>query len=259
MSGLKVKICGHHRDEDVEAIVPFLTAIDYVGFIFTPKSKRVVSADQVAVWLGKYPPLREKAVAVFLDQPEEEILETTALTGIARIQLHGKESPDYCRRLREKRRFEIWKVIAIDRKQRHRLPAAADAISKDLPITNSDQSSLGSYLNVVDSILLDTKVKGRSGGTGVTFDWSVIPEIRHIMDQAERGIDRHIRGSGNASGEAPLSLMIAGGITPDNVAELVRDFPIDGIDVSSGVETDFGKDGEKIKALLKGVHQHAQF
>jgi phosphoribosylanthranilate isomerase len=95
-----------------------------------------------------------------------------------------------------------------------------------------------SYVEVADAILLDTQIKGQSGGTGQRFDWSIIPRMKEIASQYR------------------TPLWIAGGITPDNVAELVSTYPLDGIDLASGVETDLTKDIDKIEALLEGVEKY---
>lgn len=83
---------------------------------------------------------------------------------------------------------------------------------------------------VAASIFLDTAVKGARGGTGVTFDWAVAAEA------AQR-----------------LPLMIAGGLTPENVAAAVEQVRPWAVDVSTGVETDGVKDIEKIRAFIRAV------
>jgi phosphoribosylanthranilate isomerase len=83
---------------------------------------------------------------------------------------------------------------------------------------------------VASGILLDTAVKGARGGTGVTFDWAVAAEA------AQR-----------------LPLMLAGGLTPENVAAVVEQVRPWAVDVSTGVETDGVKDIEKVRAFIRAV------
>ena len=80
------------------------------------------------------------------------------------------------------------------------------------------------------SIFLDTAVKGARGGTGVSFDWAVAAEA------AQR-----------------LPLMMAGGLTPENVAAAVEQVRPWAVDVSSGVETNGSKDIEKVRAFIRAV------
>ncbi len=80
------------------------------------------------------------------------------------------------------------------------------------------------------ALLLDNYVEGLHGGSGVAFDWSLIP----------RGL--------------PLPVILSGGLTPENVMEAVRRVRPSAVDVSSGVESAKGvKDAQKIAAFIKGV------
>lgn len=227
-----IKICGNHSIEDIRIINELKSDIDDIGFIFTPESKRVVSPEQVNEWLETYPDLREKAVGVFLDQSPADITNIIQQTGIKRVQLHGDESPDYCYALKIDMQVKVWKVVHLVSDQ----------------VIFNQELTIAPYLEYVDGILLDTKVDGRSGGTGQSFDWTVITPIKHFIELSTR----------EGKGERPIPLMVAGGITSENVAELVKTYPIDGLDVASGVETNLRKDVQKIKALIKGVQKYEQ-
>lgn len=219
----KLKICGNHQPSDLLLIKQYIDYIDYIGFIFTPMSKRYVSPQTVKLWLNTYPSLRSKAVAVFLNQELEEVKEILLQTGIDHVQLHGRESVDYCTELKEDKalnkqnQLQIWKVI---------------------PVEEGKIAPFKEYLPIVDTILLDTKIKHVVGGTGQPFAWSVIPKVQQAV--AEYG----------------LPLLVAGGINPNNVAELLVAYEIDGIDVASGVEVDLVKDEQKLIKLIKGVKRN---
>jgi phosphoribosylanthranilate isomerase len=211
----KVKICGNHHETDLQHLATFEEHVDHIGFIFTTVSKRYVSPQQVTQWMEDYPFLQKKAVGVFLNQEIEEVKDIIRMTGIQMIQLHGQESAAYAQELKDG--ISIWKV---------------------LPVEQGKVKDFKRYVGVVDALLLDTQVKGQSGGTGQRFDWSIIPEIKRMASQRN------------------IPLWIAGGITPENVEELVSKYPLDGIDLASGVETNGAKDRDKIKALLRGVERY---
>lgn len=229
---LRLKICGNHALEDVALLAQYRDRVDYVGFIFTPVSKRYVSASLVQEWLELFPELREKAVAVFLNQSLQEIVQIVQQTGLKIVQLHGQESVADCQQLRAmlaagtdhaSQPSQIWKVI---------------------PVEEEGVAPYEAYLPFVDALLLDTKVQGQSGGTGQRFDWSVIPAIMEKVEAYR------------------LPLYIAGGITPDNVSQLVESYSISGIDLAGGIETSGTanrkrKDEQKLLRLLDGVKKDA--
>lgn len=148
MSKVKLKVCGM-RDQanilEVAALMP-----DYMGFIFYPGSKRFVGNDFVIPdeLTGSI-----KRVGVFADQPVDEILKLSWQNNLDFIQLHGSESPDYCRQIRESGHGVI-KAFGVHR--------------------SFDFKRLDAYREeTVNFFLFDTK--GNSfGGHGVAFDWSVL-------------------------------------------------------------------------------------
>jgi phosphoribosylanthranilate isomerase len=209
-----LKICGNHYQQDIDLISRYLSAIDYIGFIFTPISKRYVTPEQVAIWVRDYPFLKEKGVAVFLDQPLAEIKEVLNETGLQHVQLHGSESVQDCMVLRQEVGVSVWKVIAVQEGQ-----------------TGNWQP----YAQAVNVLLLDTKVKGQSGGTGLTFDWRVITEMKKETQKLH------------------IPLWVAGGISPDNVGQLISSYLPDGIDLAGGVEGPAGKDEKKLKNIIERI------
>ena len=150
---MKLKVCGLKLNTlEVAALDP-----DYLGFIFWEPSKRFFE--------GIIPelPTRIKKVGVFVDATLDEILEKVNRYGLRAVQLHGKESPEFC--------SDIKKTIN-DRSK-------ATGI-KDLEIIkvfsvkeDFDFSILAPYENVCDFFLFDTKGK-LPGGNGYTFNWEVL-------------------------------------------------------------------------------------
>lgn len=226
---VQLKICGNHCDQDMEVLQPYLEAIDYCGFIFTPQSRRQAKAERVARWMAAYPALRRKGVAVFMDQSLEEIAAILEITSLSHVQLHGEETPLFCQQLRQRLAInQLWKMVPVEREGKwDRLDELKERIA--------------SYLPVVDVLLLDTKVARRAGGTGLSFDWSVLPPLRALIDDYNRLNGRHVK------------LFVAGGISATNVSQLLQKRVADGVDLASGVETDGCKDPIKLQAIIDGV------
>ncbi len=120
--------------------------IDLMGFILYPKSPRFV-AD-----LPDYIPLSTRRVGVFVNESIEIIDSTIAKLSLDAVQLHGKETPEMCRTLRE-RGVEVFKAISI-------------ATEADLEITTA-------YRGICDMLIFDTKCENH-GGSGEQFDWSIL-------------------------------------------------------------------------------------
>ncbi|MFC4222175.1 phosphoribosylanthranilate isomerase [Flagellimonas marina] len=165
---MKLKICGmHHNPTDVAQLQP-----DYLGFIFWEPSSRYFK--------GVMPQLPKsiKKVGVFVDATVEEVLEKVAQYHLDTVQLHGKESPEYCLELKEN-------FLSFRAQSRKKKVVPLDGVSTTLDLTNLeiikvfsikddfDFSVLKDYENVCDFFLFDTKGK-LPGGNGYTFDWSIL-------------------------------------------------------------------------------------
>ena len=95
--------------------------------------------------------------------------------------------------------------------------------------TAEDLVQINNYLPVVDGFFLDTKITGEKGGTGQVFDWNILKDFK-----------------------CQKPWFLAGGLTPDNVAEAIKATGAKAVDVSSGVESVRGiKDVEKVKAFVR--------
>lgn len=139
-----VKICGLRRLEDV-AIVNELRP-EYVGFVFAP-SRRQVTIEQVEILVATLAPhiLR---VGVFLDHSLSFIRRAVETDRLDVVQLHGSESPSFCRELAE---VQVWKSFSV------RNPASLDAIPR----------------YDVNGYLLDAYHPQMAGGSGQSFDWEL--------------------------------------------------------------------------------------
>lgn len=195
----KIKICGLSREEDIIAVNE--TMPDYIGFVFA-ESKRRISREK-ALELKKLLNPNIKAVGVFVNAPITEVANCCADNTIDLIQLHGDESDEYMAQLKSITDKPIIRAV--------RVRSTEDIMKADhLPC---------------DYLLFDAYIKDQYGGSGVTFDWSLIPKI-----------------------EKPFFL--AGGLDRTNINEAVRQCDPYCLDISSGVETNWRKDNKKIKEIV---------
>jgi phosphoribosylanthranilate isomerase len=146
---MKIKVCGL-RDKENIAQVEALGA-DYMGFIFYGKSPRFVDHIDVEI-LNMIPPYINKT-AVFVDESAKNILALIDKYNFDFIQLHGNETPAFCKALRDE--AIVIKAFGVDQK--------------------FDFDMLNKYRNKVDLFLFDTKTDVH-GGSGKTFDWDILDQ-----------------------------------------------------------------------------------
>jgi phosphoribosylanthranilate isomerase len=201
---IRVKICGITNLADAQQAVEL--GADALGFIFYPGSPRYVSPSRARAIVDVLPPFITP-VAVVVNASVANVSELMAVSGCQVAQLSGDEPPEYLERL-------AWPAI------------------KSLAIASlQDLAALVRY-RAARAILLDTKMHGVYGGTGMTFDWSV---ARAALDYGR-------------------PIILAGGLTPENVGEAIRIATPSAIDVGSGLETEPGKkDPERMRALFAAL------
>jgi phosphoribosylanthranilate isomerase len=146
---LKLKICGLCEPDNIRQVASLLP--DYMGFIFYKKSPRLVSADFV---MPTNLPTSIKKIGVFVNESIEEVKRITKLYSLKGVQLHGSESADDCKALKNAGLIVI-KVFSID--------------------DDFDFQSVNAYKPVVDYFLFDTKGKAH-GGNGFVFNWNKLKE-----------------------------------------------------------------------------------
>src|SRR4030042_5564731 len=141
---VRIKICGITDLED--ALLAANLGAQSLGFIFYPRSRRSVAPEVAGEIIRQLPPF-VLSVGVFVDEDAALVREIAARVGLDWVQLHGKESPDYCRSLGRRviKGFRIQDEGSLD--------------------------ALGQYQGAVQAFLLDTYQPGLPGGTGETFDW----------------------------------------------------------------------------------------
>jgi phosphoribosylanthranilate isomerase len=204
---IKVKICGITNLDDALAAVD--AGVDALGFNFYKKSPRYIEPERACEIIAQLPPL-VLTVGVFVNEREEKIRETQALTGIQAIQLHGDESPEFCRRFNGR-------------------------VIKAFPMKDRESIKHLAHYHV-GAFMLDSYRDGVRGGTGVTFDWHLAVVARTFG-----------------------RIILAGGLTPDNIAEAVKLVQPYAVDVAGGVEREKGiKDHVKMKKFISEVRRAAR-
>ncbi len=167
-----------------------------------------------AAALGARAERRIGRVGLLVDADDSTIADAVAAARLDALQLHGSESPERAAQLKARFGLPIWKA----------LPVA----------TREDVARADAFAGAADLILFDAKTPKdalRPGGMGLSFDWSLV-----------------------AGWKGPLAWGLAGGLTPENVAEALRLTGAPLVDTSSGVESAPGiKDEARIAAFASAV------
>lgn len=198
----RVKICGITRRQDAEFAIEM--GADALGLVFYAPSPRAVTIAQAVEICRELPPFIS-LVGLFVNADAAEVNATLEQVPLDLLQFHGDESPQYCQQFAK----PYMKAVRMQQPD-------------DLQIAAND-------FQQANGILLDSFKAGVPGGTGQTFDWSMITPI-----------------------EKPL--VLAGGLSSENVASAIRQIRPYGVDVSGGVESAKGiKSNEKIRAFMQEV------
>jgi len=186
----KIKVCGMTNAEDVNAAIRL--GVDAIGFIFHSKSPRYVTIENAKKIIETINPIAT-IVGVFVDASRQTIEKHLQQLPIHILQFHGSETQQFCQSFAR----PYIKAIAMqgDRLQMQQQVAAH---------------------NLAQTLLFDTAINGKTGGTGQQFDYDLLPKCHQKM-------------------------MIAGGLNPDNVLQVLQKVRPDVVDFNSGVESAAGK------------------
>ena len=200
---IPTKICGITNLNDANVAVE--NGASAIGFIFYEKSPRTISIND-AKSISKHLPKTIARVGVFVNHEKDFIRLAISEVPLDMIQLHGDETPDFCNQ------FDV-------------------AILKALRIKNEASLSVMDQYDVA-VFLLDTFSNDQYGGTGETFDWSVL----------------------NRKYKTPI--ILSGGLNSENILDAIDAVNPSAIDVNSGVESSPGKkDYNKLKSLFKNLNK----
>ena len=201
----RIKICGITRAEDATAVVD--AGADALGLVFYPPSPRAVDIAAAKIIVADVPAF-VSVTALFVNPTVEEVQSVLDSVRIELLQFHGDEEDAFCRQ------FNRPYIKAL------RVRQASDLVASCLRFPNA----LG--------ILLDSYKPGVPGGTGETFDWSLVPAT------------------------PPKPIILAGGLAPENVAAAIEQVAPFAVDISGGVEAAKGiKDHGKINEFVKEVYR----
>lgn len=200
-----IKICGITNLEDARFVSGALA--DFIGFIFYPDSPRYIEpakAGAIINWLEG-----PQKVGVFVNQPLDDVQSIASQTGLDYVQLHGKESAEYCD-LMDKPVIKVFHI-------------SPDTTAGEL------KTEIEPYIDSVEYLLFDTKLPGKWGGTGSSFDWDVLSDVGEMKPY-----------------------FLSGGLHIENIRDAIKLVQPFAVDLSSGLEESPGlKDFSKIEDFFE--------
>ena len=198
----RIKVCGLTRIEDVEAAVA--AGVDAIGLVLYPESPRHASIEH-AVALCRHIPPFVTVVGLFVNASRAQVHRVIEAVPLNLLQFHGDETADQC------------EGFGLPYLRAARVRPGVDLLE------------FATQFPSARALLLDTWTPAY-GGSGESFDWSLVPA------------------------SCPLPVILSGGLNPGNVAEAIRQVRPVAVDVSSGVESAKGiKDAAKIRAFVSAV------
>ncbi|MEJ5311626.1 MAG: phosphoribosylanthranilate isomerase [Anaerolineae bacterium] len=219
-----VKICGITNLEDARCAAE--VGADFLGFIFYPPSPRYIAPEQAGkitrAIRAEFGDASPRCVGVFVDEPAEAVRAVIDAAGLDLVQLHGAEPPADVASLAP---------YAFKALRPQTLVEAQAAMENYLTTTSISLPSTVYRLPSTPDLLIDAYHPQQKGGTGLVADLEIARWL------AER-----------------CRLLLAGGLTPENVAHAIAQVRPWGVDVSSGVEASKGKkDHAKVKAFIEAI------
>ena len=209
----KIKICG--LTEVQHALAAAEAGADFLGLVFAP-SRRQVSAEKALQVVEAVRALKpsQVVVGVFVNSAVDEVNRIADYCHLDWVQLSGDETWHYCQQIER----PIIKTVHVSNTR------TSEEISSEIAIGHQ-------LLPQEDFVcLLDSRVADTYGGTGQAFDWQLAKKV-----------------------SATFPVLIAGGLNPTNVGQMIREIQPWGVDISSGVETNGQKDTAKIREFIQAV------
>lgn len=203
-----VKICGITEPRSLQACMD--AGARFIGFVFYDPSPRFIETN-TAYTLSQMVPTAIRSVGLFVDPDDTYLDHVTSTVSLDMIQLHGCETPERIMNIRSRTNIPVIKAIDV--------------------INERDLECIADYEAVVDWLLFDTKIEGQSGGSGQSFDWTLLE---------------------NRTFQCPW--MLSGGLNSQNIHKALSIVTPQAVDVSSGVEEIRGKkSAEKITEFINTV------
>lgn len=207
----QIKICGLSNVESMQAAAE--AGADYIGLVHFEKSPRHVSLEKAAE-LREAAPESLKIVLLLVNADPKATGQAINMVKPDVVQFHGSETPEWIKMVRDQSGIEAWKALGLRDK--------------------ATLAKSGRFEGAADRLLFDAPAKALPGGTGTSFDWSVLAGHEH---------------------KVPWGL--AGGLDPENVVRAMEATSPPLVDVSSGVESAPGvKDVDRIAAFCQAVRTY---
>jgi phosphoribosylanthranilate isomerase len=211
----KIKICG--ITQVVHALAAAQAGADFIGLVFAESKRRVDKKKALQITETIHTLVKRPLIAgVFVNLPANEVNETARYCNLDYVQLSGHEDRNYCKEID----FPIIKVIHV-----------VDGCTSG-KIIEDIENGYKSTLKHKPVFLLDTGNINHFGGTGQMFNWNLAKEIAAVYP-----------------------VIVAGGLSPDNVSQLIKTARPWGVDVSTGVETNGIKDKKKIQSFIDTIRK----
>jgi phosphoribosylanthranilate isomerase len=204
----KVKICGITNLDDAEMAVELgAWALGMIFFAGSPRSCSVAEAQRIAAVLRR----RVELCGVFVNAPLEEVVHTSEDVGLSMLQLHGDEGPSFCAEATRRNGARVIKAAQV----------SGPGDVRDLERFHVD-------FHLLDARASAPERAGLRGGTGETFDWTLLAQRR-----------------------SKVPLILSGGLEPENVAEAIAIARPYAVDTASGTESAPGrKDPDRLRAFF---------
>lgn len=217
---MKVKVCGMQDPDNIRELLQL--SVDFIGLIFYPRSSRYMADKKLDEWIGQELDTfgEVERVGVFVNAELETVLNAVHDYKLDYVQLHGTESPEYCREI-----SLLWQASSL------RSARLIKAFSVD------DEFDFGvteAYAAYCTYFIFDTKGK-EYGGNGITFNWEILNQYQGVTP-----------------------FLLSGGIDLGMEEEILAlDFPqLSGVDINSKFETTPGvKDIRRIELFLQKIKQ----